>query len=301
MKANIILCIAAITLIAVGCDKIENTNERVAVEFSASLSADVSQTKAVDYTWSVNDSIGIYMVTAGQAFTGANIVDNKANIRYIVDPSRINGFKPDGTPIFYPMDNSRVDFYSYYPQGYVTYDQYHHFVYPINVASQSNQEALDFMYSNNVKSKNKIDKGVALSFEHKLCKIILNVQGGSGVSAESLSNLTVQVKAQNTKNTFNLTTGALKDAGTPADILLYKKPDVHVYEAILLPDTATERTFEFNLNNTVDAPFSWVMNKSLESGKKYIYNITLNRTGIVVTGSITPWIPENGGNINVQR
>ncbi|MEL5895414.1 fimbrillin family protein [Bacteroides sp. GD17] len=303
MKNYLILGTAALMLAA--CSTNENepgdvTDGRVPVEFRASVG--VTQTRAIDQTWSPADAIGIYMVRAGQAFLPENISEEAENVRYVVDGSIPNAFVPDGTAIYYPMDNSGVDFYAYYPQGTVGQEaSTAHYLYAIDVATQTDQEALDLMYSNNVKDRKKTDKTVALDFKHQLCKVILTVEPGEGVDAGDMSGLTVKVDKQHTTATFDLTAGVLKvDAAILADIPFCKQTEKYIYEAILLPDAATSRIFEFDLNNSHDAPFTWKMEKTLEAGSKYTYTVKLNRTGAEVSGEIGKWDEKGGTTVDAN-
>lgn len=304
MKNYLIPAIAALALAA--CSNNENEpadrtdGQPVPVEFRASVG--VTETRAIDQAWSAADAIGIFMVKAGQSFVPEHICEGAENIRYVVDAAATGTFKPGGTAIYYPMDNSEVDFYAYYPQGSVTNEETAtNYLYEVEVATQTNQEALDLLYSNDVKGKKKTDKGITLGFKHQLCKVILTVEPGAGVSADEMNGLTVKVNAQNTTATFDLTAGALKtDAANTADITLFKQADAYVYEAILLPDAATDRTFEFDLNNGRDVPFIWNMGKALTAGSKYTYTVKLNRTGVEVTGQIDPWNAENGGQVDAN-
>lgn len=278
------------------------TDERVPVEFSASVG--VTETRAIDQSWSPTDAIGIYMVNKDAELKDANISEGAANIRYVVSTGQANGFKADGTTIYYPMDGSAVDFYAYYPQtadAVKKDDTSGNYVYALNVATQTNQEALDFMYSSNVKDCSKTNKAAGLSFYHQLCKMVLTVKPGAGVSESDLAGLTVKVNGQNTTATFDLTAGKLEtDASNSADITFYKQTEKYIYEAILLPSTDASRTFEFDLNNNYDPPFTWNMNKELVGGSKYTYTVKLNRSGVEVTGDIQPWNEENGGEVDAH-
>lgn len=293
MRKHLILATVALALAA--CSDNENEpadradGQPVPVEFRASVG--VTETRAVDQTWSAADAIGIFMVKAGQSFVPEQISEGAENIRYVVDAAAAGTFKPDGTTIYYPMDNSEVDFYAYSPQGSVTKEEVAtNYLYAVNVATQTNQEALDLLYSNDVKGKKKTDKAITLGFKHQLCKVILTVEPGAGVSADEMNGLTVKVNAQNTTADFDLTAGALKaDVANSADITFFKQTDAYIYEAILLPDAATDRTFEFDLNNGRDVPFIWNMGKALTAGSKYTYTVKLNRSGVQVSGQIDPW------------
>lgn len=304
MRKHLILATVALALAA--CSDNENEpadrtdGQPVPVEFRASVG--VTETRAVDQAWSAADAIGIFMVKAGQTFLPEQISEGAENIRYVVDAAAAGTFKPGGTTIYYPMDNSEVDFYAYSPQGSVTKEETAtNYLYAVNVATQNDQEALDLLYSSDVKGKKKTDKAITLGFKHQLCKVILTVEPGTGVSAGEMSGLTVKVNAQNTTAHFDLTAGALKtDAANSADITLFKRADAYIYEAILLPDAATDRTFEFDLNNGRDVPFIWNMGKALTAGSKYTYTVKLNRSGAEVSGQIGPWNAENGGQVDAN-
>lgn len=304
MRKHLILATVALALAA--CSDNENEpadradGQPVPVEFRASVG--VTETRAVDQTWSAADAIGIFMVKAGQSFVPEQISEGAENIRYVVDAAATGTFKPGGTTIYYPMDNSEVDFYAYSPWGSLIKEETtKHYLYVVNLATQTNQEALDLLYSNDVKGKKKTDKTITLGFKHQLCKIILTVEPGAGVSADEMNGLTVKVNAQNTTAHFDLTAGALKDDATNAtDITLFKLTDAYIYEAILLPDAATTRTFEFDLNNGRDVPFIWNMGKTLTAGSKYTYTVKLNRSGVEVSGQIDPWNAENGGQVDAN-
>lgn len=304
MRKHLILATVALALAA--CSDNENEpadradGQPVPVEFRASVG--VTETRAIDQVWSAADTIGIFMVKAGQSFVPEQISEGAENLRYVVDVAAAGTFKPGGTTIYYPMDNSEVDFYAYSPQGSVTKEEVAtNYLYAVNVATQTNQEALDLLYSNDVKGKKKTDKTITLGFKHQLCKVILTVEPGAGVSADEMNGLKVKVNAQNTTAHFDLTAGALKDdAAKAADITLFKQTDAYIYEAILLPDAATTRTFEFDLNNGRDVPFIWNMGKALTAGSKYTYTVRLNRSGVEVSGQIDPWNAKDGGQVDAN-
>lgn len=304
MKKYIVWSAAAMMFAACSGNEgeITGTDERVPVEFSASVG--VTETRAIGQSWSPTDAIGIYMVNKNAELKDVNISEGAANIRYVVNTGQANGFKADGTTIYYPMDGSAVGFYAYYPQGADAVkkdDTSGNYVYALNVATQTNQEALDFMYSSNVKDCSKTNKAAGLSFYHQLCKVILTVKPGAGVSESDLTGLTVKVNGQNTTATFDLTAGKLEtDDSNSADITFYKQAEKYIYEAILLPSTDASRTFEFDLNNNYDPPFTWNMNKELAGGSKYTYTVKLNRSGVEVTGDIQSWNEENGGEVDAH-
>lgn len=255
-------------------------NDQVAVQFNGGINV---TTRAVDTKWTTNDKIGIFMTKAGETLAAANISEGVDNVAYQTDGS--NAFSPvsGGKTIYFPIDGN-VDFYSYYPQTTVS-----DYKVALNVADQTNQEAIDFMYAK-ATGCNKATPQVELSFSHQLANLILDVHPGDGLMDEDLANLTIKVKNQNTTATYNLADGTLSEEGTPADITMHTTRAGKKYEAILLPTTETSRVLEFDLNNGHDAPFVWTMPTKLDGGNKYHYTVVkLSRTAVKVSGTIEAW------------
>ena len=267
-------------------------NDQVAVLFNGGINV---TTRAVDTKWTANDKIGIFMTKAGETLAAANISEGVDNVAYQTDGS--NAFSPvsGGKTIYFPIDGN-VDFYSYYPQTTVS-----DYKVALNVADQTNQEAIDFMYATQ-KGCNKTVPQVTLSFNHQLANLILDVQPGDGLQHEDLANLTIKVKDQNTTATYNLADGTLSDAGTPADITMRTTRAGRLYEAILLPTTETSRVLEFDLNNGHDAPFVWTMPTKLEAGSKYHYTtVKISRTGVQASGTIEAWTEVKDDDVHIAR
>lgn len=273
MKNQNILLATAMTLFIMSssCKKDETTTPPVvgpgakAVTFSSSINGLV-KTKALNDAWESNDEIGVFMKT-GTGLT--NIL--AANKAY-----KTNGdgeFNPSATnqTIFFPEDGKTVDFIAYYPLKSTLNGN----VYPVDINNQSNQAAIDLLYSNNAIGLTKTNPSANLVFSHQLSKIEFNVKKGEGVN--DLNGLSVNIAGLNTKANFDLATGSLSDASQTADLSakIGSKNSVVTAEAILLPvfDAAgTQITFtlpggKFKLSLPANTKF--------EQGKKYVYDIEL--------------------------
>ena len=283
-KTTTLFALAILASAIVSCNSEDTTpatyNNQVAVQFNGGINV---TTRAVDTKWTTNDKIGIFMTKTGETLAAANISEGVDNVAYQTDGS--NAFSPvsGGKTVYFPIDGD-VDFYSYYPQTTVN-----DYKVALNVADQSNQEAIDFMYATQ-KGCNKTVPQVTLNFSHQLANLILDVHPGDGLMDEDLANLTIKVKNQNTTATYNLADGTLSEEGTPADITMHTTMAGKRYEAILLPTTETSRVLEFDLNNGHDAPFVWTMPTQLDGGSKYYYTVVkLSRTAVKVSGTIEAW------------
>lgn len=284
-KMMTLLSVAFMASAMVSCSTDDVTpsaqGEKVMAQFNGSISVN---TRAAGDAWTAGDQIGIFMTTTGKALAADNISEGVDNVAYetVKGESTFSPIK-DGKTVYFPIDGN-VDFYAYYPYSEVT-----DYKVAINVADQTDQEAIDLMYVTK-KNCNKATPKVELLFNHQLSNLVLDIQPGDGLTQDALSQLTVTVKGQNTTATFNLADGTISDVGTPADIVLNPTVAGKKYEAILLPTDVASREIVFNLNNGHDAPFVWAMPTKLEAGSKYHYTtVKLSRTAAEVTGTIQPW------------
>lgn len=280
--------------------------DRVALRVSSDISVDNQVqrvgTRAVDGSWENTDAIGIFAVPV----TGA---EEYANRQYTTATATLGTFTP-ATPdqtIYLPVDGNGRDFVAYYPyDGAMSGSEY-----AINLTNQTQQNAIDFMVSerenganSTVKGISKADPNVKFRFHHKLAKLRLNIATGNGFSSNNseLSGLKVEITGQPTTGTFDvLASDAVAETNSNQGITLLTTTDGTKAEGIVFPSANfTDMEFVFTVQGHGE-PYKWSLNKSnnatkFEAGKEYIYNITINKTGIDVTSTIEPWQPGNGEN-----
>lgn len=265
-------------------------DEKVAVQFTGGINV---STRAAGVAWADGDKIGIFMTAAKETLSANSIKEGVDNVAY-----ETNGgisFSPisGGKTIYYPIDGD-VDFYAYYPQTTVN-----DYKVALNVADQSKQEAIDFMYAKTT-GCNKAIPQVELKFSHQLSWLVRNVQAGNGLTEDDLENLKVTIEDQNTTATFNLVDGTISDEGNPNNITMKTVEAGKVYEAILLPTTSKTRKIVFDLNTGYDAPFVWTMESDLKGGNRYNYTtVKLTRTSVDIMGTIESWNEVKNINENV--
>ena len=287
--------LALLASVMVSCNN-ENSpmaqDEKVAVQFTGGINV---STRAAGVAWADGDRIGIFMTEAGKTLSADVIKESVDNVCYQSNGSIAFSPVSGGKTVFFPIDGD-VDFYSYYPQTTVN-----DYKVDLNVADQKSQEAIDFMYAKTT-GCNKATPQVDLKFFHKLSNLILEVQPGNGLTQEDLKKMTVTVKGQNTKATFNLVDGTISGEETPADITMKTTEAGKLYEAILLPTEEATRVIEFDLKNGYDAPFVWTMPVKLEGGKRYHYTVVkLSRSAVDISGSIKPWTEAGDNNEHIAQ
>ena len=267
-------------------------NDKVAVQFTGGISVN---TRAAGVAWADGDKIGIFMIEAGKTLSADVIKEGVDNVCYQSNGSIAFSPISGGKTIYYPIDGD-VDFYSYYPQTTVS-----DYKVALNVADQTSQEAIDFMYAQ-TKGCHKSIPQVELKFNHMLSNLVLNVQPGNGLTEDDLNKLKVTIKDQNTTATFNLADGVISGEGNPANIQMKAVQVGKKYEAILLPTKSTTREIEFDLDNGHDAPFVWTMATDLKGGNLYNYTtVKLTRTSVELSGTIKPWNEVKIDNENIAE
>ena len=136
-----------------------------------------------------------------------------------------------------------------------------------------------------------------------LSKIGFNFAAGDGLALWELAGMKVQLTNQQPKATFDVTQPdgeVVVGTNTPATLTLNTTDDGMSSEGIVLPSANFDgMTLHLELSDG-SSFFNWDLNNSkadkFEAGKKYVYDITVNRTGLSVTATITDWAPGNGEN-----
>lgn len=304
MKTQNILIATAMSVLALSssCKKDNNQGAELpastkAVTFTSSINGQIL-TKAVNNKWDVNDAIGVFMKTG----TGlSNVL--AANKSYTTTAGD-GEFKPSATDqnINYPETGS-VDFVAYYPYKSTLTNN----IYPVDVTSQSNQPAIDLMYSNNATGLSKTSTVANLSFAHQLAKIEFTVKNGYGVS--DLTGLTAALNSVNTKADFDLATGTLANPSQSADLAakVTAQTGSTLVEAIVLPVAdASGKVVTFTLPSgkfTLTLP----ANTKFDAGKRYTFDIELRNgtapvpVAVALKATITDWTTVPSGSYTVAQ
>ena len=283
----LLLLIGGLSLSACSNEEMPMDDGRVALQVTSGI-----QTRAFDNQWEKEDKIGIFSFTQGDA-----PAQTYTNVRYVTTGGN-GSFTPDGITIYLPTDGSSLDFVAYYPYKADLADG----VYTVDVTDQSDQGNIDLMAAG-VETTDRISHSVAFNFKHKLSKVVFTFQAGEDMTVDELAGMTVQLTGQQTKATFDVTQpdGEVSvTTGNPVTLNLKTSADGTSAEGIVLPsDDYSGMTLHLVLANKASY-FNWDLNGSeaekFEAGKKYVYDITVNKTRLSITSKITNWEPGNGEN-----
>ena len=271
-------------LFLAGCSKDETGTQPDgkgrAVQFVSKV-----ETRATASSFEANDAIGIYMIQNGKPLSSENIIENTANRHYETTDKNI--FKPvtEEETVYFPKDNSTVDFISYYPHSAQVTDD---FTIPVKVTDQSRQAAIDLLYSNNATKQNYTNPATQLIFKHQLVRLRFILKPGKGLTDELMKGTTVTIKGMNTQGDFSLVTGKLTAKASEADITALTSADGKNSEALVLPDKGEGKQFIFVVNQEAFY-YTLTPEDTLVSGEQYTYNVTLNRIENSITGKIETW------------
>lgn len=276
IKAGVAVLVAMGTLV---CCERQDLDEPVRAQNAVSFSAGVYnalKTRDSGDSWSINDEIGVFMVNKGQT----TIAGDAANKKYVTEKGNGDFSAAGDDEIFYPEDGARVDFIAYYPYQSAINTLG---TYSVNVADQSDPEAIDLLYAKATNNDEGYDESkttpVDLTFRHQLGKlqlVVTNTASELGVSIQEFNNMTAEVTGLKTTATFNLADATLDNKGGVAPISLRKVPGGGAaFDALVIPDAIAEDAAKVTFT-VGEETFEWTLPATtFESGKANSYQILL--------------------------
>lgn len=248
---------------------IQNEVNNKGITFS-SIIDDAQNSRAYDTSWEANDVIGVFML----ANSDKNVL--ATNIPYAT--SKGDGyFVSKNSPIYYPEDNSAVDFIAYYPYSETISDYKN---YPIDLSNQTKQNAIDLMTAVNLTNRQLASPQGNLQFKHLLAKLVLNLKSTSG---SSLKGIKASISGLQVKGTANLSNGDITSSGEATTFSLFINEEATQAEAILLPqDLSGKLKIKLELNGQ-SKEIETEISGNIEQGSKYIYNVNVNYQGGEIT------------------
>lgn len=284
MKATrVLLEVGFIVFVFCACNKNDTltvASQKKVVVFSSSIGGE-SYTRASNAQWDVNDQIGVFMKTAGNELNAGAIVSNADNVCYVTnDQATFEAFDANN-PVYYPENGTMVDFIAYYPyQSGISA-----FIYKVDVSSQTSQEAIDLLYSDNAKNQTHASHFSNLMFSHQLTKLKIVVKAGEDIP--TLDGLQVSISGVNATADFNLANGNLTATGSSDKTIAFNITGAttteKTAEAILVPDNGdTERVITFTLSSGKVFTYKIAIGTRLEKNTRYTFTAGLGGGGAVI-------------------
>lgn len=251
--------------------------DQQSIHFTSTIAGQIT-TKANGISWDQGDKIGVFMVNNGQELSATSIVNNVNNI-----PFTINGaIFQSAMPVYLPKTS--VDFIAFYPHKAVD-----NFTYPVDLTDQTNQAALDLMYTNDAKGINPGTLSIPLVFNRQLSRLAINLTINN-TDALKASQLKATLSEATTKAAFDLRNGTLTSAPEKQAIeasVTVKSDNNALVELTLLPgENISGKKIKFE--SPSGERFTWTIPTftALEKGTRYTVNININN------GDVTGGTPQ---------
>ena len=295
MKGTKYLFLAATALSLAACssdDENMGANDGpVAAQITAGLN--VPATRAENQTWGTDDAIGVTVTDA----PASDMETEYRNVEYTINTggNTQSGTFTSATGIYFQDENETVTFSAYFPyqsglaeNGIISHDDI-----STMQTDAATQETIDYLN---------------FTFEHKMTKLILIVKTGVGFNpSEIVTGWSFNLGGLIHKGTFNTNTGVATADATASPVSAWDITDnrcdvksddgTRTYIMYLYPQTLTSSGLSFSAtyDGQTYTTQAGAINPELVAGNSYEYTITVNKTGLIVSGcTIEDWI----GNVN---
>ena len=200
---------------------------------------------------------------------------------------------PPSPKPYYPTSGS-VKIVAYHPSTASTT-----FTVESDQTNETNYHNSDLMFSNNITAQEKTTSTVNLQFTHKMAKLVVTANKGDGVNGIK----TITLKQVKRQVSFDQTTGTVGTATTTGstDVTLFKDGSNTTTSgagAALIPtQTITGALLEIDTDQGTATYSVASPGKTFNANTKYTVTVTVNRTAVGITNSIT-WGSEASLTVN---
>ena len=263
----------------------ERPTGRIPIDISASI------TRVTETEFEEGDVVGLYVVNRNDnglqnnIKTSGNYVDN---MRYTYSG---NKWTPDEM-VYWKDDRTFADFYLYYPYDYL-YPYREHPVFSVrqdqsNINSYKQSDFIMGSALNVAPSKN----AVPIATRHMMSRVEIVLKPGEGLTDEALaaSDVKVEVNVPIKSAEIDFMDGNVvpvenSDNDTRYNIRTYK--DGNVYHAFVVPQYVPQSNL---ITVIVDGRYYFLSKAfNFESGKSYMFTITLGKAISGLNVTITAW------------
>lgn len=318
MKVRLFMSMAAAAMILAGCSNDENVVDNGPVELRLTSGITVQQTRVFTPTQDISIKEGeVVSVWVNDAGVNPDKVElYQANQLTATSNNQFTG----GDAMYFPQTGNMVDIYALHGTFATPFSKGTAFPATVEYRVEADQSIAGGASYTNSDLLYACEKNVArhgnpttkeLSFYHMLSKLEVAIVLGKGspeLDAVTLSDVTLNGKfTPSTSATMSdqaARAAMLGAADTPqsGNMTLGQKTcadftaNVDYNEAIIVPQYMQGKVLTFKLKSGGELKYTISISDPtgsysfFESGKKYIFHITLNLTGLTVTSIIEPWV-----------
>lgn len=204
------------------------------------------------------------------------------------------GLTPAATQYF-PASGSKVDVYAYHPAGAAQA-----FSVAADQSANAGYLASDLMWASLTGISNaSTAEQCRLSFNHLLAKIVVQLEAGSGFTADNLATATLALGDGSlvTSGTFAASTGTFTPAANgTGTITVTTAAGTSEHAAVVVPQAMGGKKIAITIG-TNTAKYTIADGTTFEGGKVYTYKLKVGTSGItLVSSQISDWDDNSGGN-----
>lgn len=273
---------------------------RAEIQLTSGIKTQTETTaKVPDTQIASGQQVGVFI---NEDVTAATVIG--ANLKYNADGSgglTLNT-SPEQTTPYYPTSGKGVKIIAYQPysaSANIT-DEGYGFLVETDQRENANYYKSDLLYSSKVDAYAPKADAQSLVFKHMLSKVVCTLKKGAG--SPELGGATVAIVGAKIGGTFNLSNGTftINDAAA-SDIKMNNTITLGSYIAVIPPQTFAKDAKFLKVTLSGGGDFYYKVpngdddsDLKLETGHVYTYTITVNKTGLTVTSTITPWDDSSG-------
>lgn len=245
--------------------------------------------RATDDAFEEGDNLGLFIVNHN---ADGSEMPLKANGNYIDNTllTYRNSSWTSATSLYWKDESTPADFYVYYPYTTtISNVEAMPFQVKANQSNLSDYKTGDLLIGKTMDMK-PTRNAVNINAKHMMSQMIITLRAGNGFTVSSLAAADVHVKINQLKThaTVHLSSGEVTATGDATDIIPLKEADK--YKALIIPQAVADGNLitvhvdgrDFNLAKASNF-------QAFETGKRYNFTVTLNKTSNGVNIGITQW------------
>lgn len=283
-------------LLLLGACSSDSSDSYGGFDYSGKSTVDIYGTilgadKETSQDWLGNNAIGVYAVRSGKELSDATAYDNRINIKYTsLSTATQAKFVSAENNEAIQLKKGRLDIIAYAPYRADVKEC----KYPIDLADK-----IDVLYANNVQNI-RSGEDAELVFNHVLSQLVVQVAPGENVN--TLANLRADnLSGTSTKGVLDLATGDVSvvdgSVGNIKTTVTANASKANIKTVIIPGQSLSEAKIVISLEGK---EYIWtsVEETTVESGKIYTYNMTINADGswtLEPNGTVTDWTEGNSG------